>query len=1233
MKKTLKKTLNKGMCALIASFLAVHAKIRARCIIGLCMCITGINAMAGEIAYTGGGRNGVLTDPANWETGEFPSSEDVGIVDLSKIEGGSVRLGSNLVVKGLKFINGGSKSIYLGSEGSTVPSLTLGESGLQVDSAWLCQVQINVVIASAQTWSMGNAELILRSPATVSGTFDWTISGFRKVSNMIALNYGGKIIYSQQYNPVWNMAAGRWAEYVAFSGTGGQYERPVLSLSQGSTSVSEMFGNRYMNFNAGPAMLDFGDYGHAGQYATFRVEALDTVSMSNYSTLSGGDMQIAGGTLQPGTYFDLGVYQNVFGTQVSHDKDTRLLVSDGSLDPVYLGVGRMCMAYKDGGSTKRIVQTGGTVGSSARSYAFLVGGGLSTTPGTYPEPIAEYCLGGGEMNFPNANQSEHGLVLSCNNDTSTGTVVGVFTQTGGVARVGEVQFGARQDGHWGSVENAKPNCDGFGLLDLAGGTFELGANGFKLAPKWNVGGSESNAAYKVRLRGGKIVSNSNQTNELAMDVTGNEESTIEVAAGCAFVQTAPLRGSGTLRKKGEGSLVLRDATHFTGKLSVDEGRVVVEGREADIGGTPLVWTADSIATGKDDGTVVPEWADTTGQYVAGGNSKTGYTALPTVKQGAFNGHAGLNFSYDKDSNTSSSLAFAAGDNVLCGLTNFTVVVVARPSKDETTADDQGSSGTTWTWCDSILGNNFDTDGCFLLQYTKDGATAGCFVGSEKPRCAVESDMKKDVVSVIIASRRGNEFEINVNGVVSNHVNETFSGDIKCWRDTKKPLYIACNANQSGGVYNRGFKGDIAEIRIYPDCVLSAIEKESLMLSLMDKYEPDARRLATIHGLRFQPTADEFYEMGDAVAPEGGLSLDAAALSELDAPDGSSKPEFVNDALAGRPVVRFNGSSALEIPANTSQLNGQEAFSAAVVFRATEKGVDGNIYAGGLGLLSSKQADAEASDFVLSWRDEGSIGAGYGSTSGSATLFSYKPCRLDDGEGHVAVFVADPHNGVMRMMVDGLLVVRPLSAKEARGNYPVCVGALRPGEGYFKGDIAAVRLYGSALSVDEMNALSEYWAQEYRLGLMGKTYYGVSSLKSRGIAARSIEVANGAVLVVPDSESGFAVSNGKSISCYGTVAGNTILQGGAVIDVDWNDLPASLGKVTASGVVTVRVNNAPTLPKDVPVSVDLVKIDELNAAQDVEWRVEGVPNVKPPYWDPTGNILRAKRLLGLTMTIY
>lgn len=1211
-------------------------------------CFLGVMTFSADVSYTGGGVAGRLSDPANWG-GMLPTSSDIAVVDVSKFASSgvaSVTLLDDFSVKGLSFTGGNAgTSIYLGRVSGSEPRLTIGESGLTVDSCWQLVVQLDVTLVNEQTWSIGSGGLVFRTPASLSGTDTLTFSSFRDVSNEVPLNFGGTISYTTSDDSnhfVWNKAAGHWAQSVSF--TGKYY--PALSFPSGSSSVSEMFSDRKMTFSKGPALLDFGNYGHDGKFATFRIEDGDEVILNHDSALSGGNLEMSGGTLTLGTYFDVGVsdtFKNTAG--VSHTNSVRFLVSGGAVSPAYLGVGRARSAYADGGSSKKIVQTDGAVGEASRSYALIVGGGASTTDGTYPEPLAEYRFEGGTLNFPNANNDyEHGLALSCNHDTSVGTIPGVFTQTGGVATVAEVQFGSRKNGWWGSPENAKPNDEGYGLFDLAGGVFNLGNNGFQLAPKWNPEGAQSNAVYKVRLRGGKLALSTTQTNALALDVTPGEDSTIDVASGKTFVQGAPLRGSGTLRKTGAGTLVVKDGTRFTGDLKVEEGRVVIEGKDQDVDGA-LVWTADRAVGDLEDGAEISTWADESNTYVAEANTVEKYTLKPMAKLNAFNGHAGVRFYYDSTTQNSASMMFPSDKNALFGLTNFTVVVVARSSKTEQTADVDVLDDGTWLWCDSILGNSFASNpNFFALQYTKDGACIGGREGStgDKPRCAVLSDMRTDVTSVIVASRRGNAFEINVNGVVSNRVYAAseFDGNLGCWVDPvslslKQPLYIACNGNAASDYgHNRGFKGDIAEIRIYRDKVLSSEEKESLVMSLVEKYESSANRVAQLRYDRNLPAADIFAESAAPDAPDGATTWNAEALAALDSPGDKPKPEKIDNAINGKSVVRFDGTQALVIPVSASPISGTDAFSVAVVFRTIENGVDENTYAGGLGLVSSLHGDGDAADFVLSWRNEGCVGAGYGTTSENETIFSFKPCRLNDGEAHVAIFAVDPTLNAMRLMTDGRLTEQSLSLNETepRGNYPVCIGALTTNSGYFKGDIAEVVMYNRALSAAEMETLSESCAAKYRFGLLGKKAYASQDLTSRGLSARSISVASGASLVLPGGSSGLSFSSGGGVFSAGNVIGNISILDGAKLTVDWNNLPATLGNISASGEITIYIENAPK-PMDRSGRLDLFKVEDADFVSEVMWKIDETQRgrFKNPVFDPETNIVYTKINAGLILT--
>ena len=134
------------------------------CIV-LCLCAGMSNAA--DVAYTGGGMKGVLTDAANWG-GTLPGADDVALIDLSQT-GRSVVIDANWAVKGLSFVNGSEKSgVWLGRKGT--PRLTIGESGLAVDKAYSFYVQLDVSLAAEQTWSMGNARLYFTRPATMFQT-------------------------------------------------------------------------------------------------------------------------------------------------------------------------------------------------------------------------------------------------------------------------------------------------------------------------------------------------------------------------------------------------------------------------------------------------------------------------------------------------------------------------------------------------------------------------------------------------------------------------------------------------------------------------------------------------------------------------------------------------------------------------------------------------------------------------------------------------------------------------------------------------------------------------------------------------------------------------------------------------------------------------------------------------------------------------------------------------------
>ena len=253
----------------------------------------------------------------------------------------------------------------------------------------------------------------------------------------------------------------------------------------------------------------------------------------------------------------------------------------------------------------------------------------------------------------------------------------------------------------------------------------------------------------------------------------------------------------------------------------------------------------------------------------------------------------------------------------------------------------------------------------------------------------------------------------------------------------------------------------------------------------------------------------------------------------------------------------------------------------VVFRTTFDGEGGKAGDTGLGLVSTKQiAEASRNDFAMTFNRHGSIGCDlgdYGKTFGDQKYLSYKPCHLDDGEGHVALFGYSATEQRLYRMTDGMsLVTKDAVSNANRSGYDVLIGALTATSGFFKGDIAEIRVWQRALTREEMLASSKKAAQDYGFRLLSQAAYEKGDLPS-GLGAAQITVASGAKLVLPRSaKAPLTLTAGQTISGAGLVAGTVKLDPGGVLDAT-EAAPSKIENlVLAGGTVAYDAANPMTL---------------------------------------------------------
>ena len=1190
-------------------------------------------AFASDIVFTGGadGASRDLALATNWDGGALPSaSGDVGVVDVSTF-GGSYTVSANAALDGLQFANA-SSAVTIDGAGT----LSLGAGGLTVSGTGGITLRAPMAVTAASTWSLGDGPV--ESYAAISGTADLAVDNWSALHWRSAPGYGGKMTLKGKSKTaiihVWQGAA--WADTVEVSlGT-------IAWKFSGRVPFSTIFPGRslahtntgYVNFADGNGTLVFGD----GDTFT---------SSGHYHEIANGGLEVTGGSYTMGNAFIMGDNTGTAGW--NRRGPASLLISGGSFTGNQFHLGAST-------ETNRLArQTGGT----ATMCTYHIGGYGDFT-GTVP--VMEYRLEGGTIQDKNGAAHDRGLIMGGTVPAADQrTPPGIFTQTGGQASFARLYWGAKGGFYTWDDTSTIPNGRAYGLIDLRGGDFVLPSAGFEITPMWNAG-AVSNSTYDIRLSGGRITTRDSVTIPLAMTVeSGDGPSTWDTGANNVLI-SAPVDGEGTLRKAGSGRLQLTDASRFKGSVAVDQGVLEVRGTIAapegfTEGQNLYVFSADSLAGALSDGDSVTSWTDSTGTLscqkpVSGEISSPDSYAVPTFKPNVANGHAALYF------NNGHVLGFHPADNPLAGETNFSFAVVFRP----TTAG-VGTGGSLYAGrC--IIGNdrNWSNDGPNNIALIHNGNNRATLhfrnnapnVGGlgrvyMVPTLYQGYNEGEANLSVAIVSVRGNRVIYNFNNCFTNVTFETISGSLNprfMNGNTRYPLYFGTSdVDGTGPQAARCFGGYIYEARFYKGRALNEAETRSVMDELSRKYYSDVRAdgyLVASSG----PAAATFADTRTAPATPTAVAewtpefMDSA-FGAWDA--NYNKPELVANACNGKSALRFDAArnTVLKIPAGDNQdpLAGQYQFAIAVVFRTTTEGTGLADATVGTGLYSSMLAGyghgSGCGNASLSFREYGAVG-GYLATNGrvfGSLVNPRKPCRLNDGLPHVAVFTGDSKDastGTFRLMVDGVYTENTMGYATPWPGYdsnrPHVIGALRAGVGHFTGDIMGFSFYHAYLTEEEMFAICQKAAIDYDFNLKERRAFSAAELTTRGISATNYTVAAGATLRMPLSATApFTVGPGTTFSGAGAFEGSYRFANGGVADfggvttamedVQVADggvmkfgedavLPVSGANVSSvSGNVVVDVAGSPALSSG-KSSTLLMAIDGDRIASGAEFSVAG-----------------------------
>ena len=1235
---------------------------------------------ADEIKFTGADASNPtnLSSVANWSA--TPSADTVGVIDLSKTPAlGYVVNGDGISLKGIR-ITGSGSNVTLGG-GST---LTLGSGGISV--AIPMMLRCPVAVAADQTWNFGEATY-LRTYSTVSGAANLCISNFAQyVEHYASLNYGGKITYHRSSVPKDNKwieyrGAGKWADAIHVASDMPLNLRPdsgktvkwtdVFPVSNPTVvSASSNIGLNVGNM-ASAGTIEFGD----GADLSFPADN----TTPRYLTLAGHFRQTGGSIVKRQQYF-LTLGHHAQDTSWTYAKPALYEMAGGSLNISGLLVGYNSTDTSIKGN--RFVQTSGKVTLPFTGYgAFLqIGAGSGTD-----SSIAEYQMEGGTLLLGGYGNS-YNLAIASPRINNTVMPASGFIMTGGTAESRCLTFGSDLK-FWN--ESLAKMKNAFALLDLSGGalSFYSTYDGGNKEPEssfvhfckaWNYDPADTNCFYCVKLHGGALnVSGAEQTVwPLQTCFSKSEVGTVLGGKDRNLSIPAPVHGTGVIRKEGAGGLFLSDASRFTGTLDVRGGVVCVEGNTTEDVGADDVdcfrWTADSLSSTYANGDRVSDWTDLNNSLLASTNGnpavvKGGFVA-PVFKANAYNGHSALTFNR-------SSLSVPIGSNPIYGKKSCTVVAVFK------TESNGGSS--TVAYGNSLLAvYPGATHSVFAMGLVSDPANAndGCRFALDRRFCGV-----KDTGRATCASRSGVTlydgdihavamtldrdkvtFTVDADHTVTNYMGTAAIAPIgyqnESYTDKKHGDlfiggHIVPNNNIATGVDGSApFKGDLMEIRVYTNRLFTATEQRQVTKRLLQVYDGTPARMAKLESganATGMGAPGKFTSFIPPMPVAADVSWDA---DSIDAADGTAVPEWISEdgfcsastevsgktapvlvknAINGHSVLRFDSTkkTGLGLSSAESPVSGASDFTVAVVWRSDSDGKSYNSSLGhaysAAGLVSTKQSASKSADFSLSYRPGSAVMAGYGHSSADQDITTRKPYRLNDGEVHITVFSCDGTAGSFNLMTDGMFHSGTLANVSARGTFDVMFGVyashITTEGGFFDGDIAAIKLYGSALTKAQMRELGEYWAKKYATHLLAGHRFSVDRLKESGLSATNVMVASGARLSLPlTDETPFVLGTGARLSGEGGFVGSYRFAAGSVLDVSaaipsmFDDLQMAGGtirtdrsllangdalhvrRVKVSGENGVLVDGTGDLPR----KIVLFTFDEAEVSEDAAWTVVG-----------------------------
>ena len=225
------------------------------------------------------------------------------------------------------------------------------------------------------------------------------------------------------------------------------------------------------------------------------------------------------------------------------------------------------------------------------------------------------------------------------------------------------------------------------------------------------------------------------------------------------------------------------------------------------------------------------------------------------------------------------------------------------------------------------------------------------------------------------------------------------------------------------------------------------------------------------------------------------------------------------------------------------------------------------------------------------------------------------------ETHIAIYSWDGATGLVRLDVDGVLSTLSTSALNARGSAAFAIGKCATSTNYFRGQIADIRFYNTALSVEARARLRYELAQTY--GVVSSAICQPGSLSAGtvlSVASDTTVILNGVGQTVAGLQGVGTVSNGTltvtgTLAPGGTNAVGTLTVGGLVMaesaTYDWNYsdsasdvvcVPGTLSLPSSATIDVSRVTGATANLPDRAVLFSCGDIENPEAVKD--WVVTG-----------------------------